>query len=133
MLEQPLGLGRIWRVVHENAPASAPVGMSTWSWTELVAALSHPNGWVRDTAQRTIVEEGRGERDAIELLRAGLGAASSLCCVGSLVRSRPAMRRSSHPDQRGDSSWTLTFCWYYLGAIALQGYPGYIHAPLFCK
>ena len=77
-LERPLGLGRIWRVVHEDAPEAAPVRMSTWSWTELVAALSHPSGWVRDNAQRILVEEGRGVRDALEVLREGLPEATPL-------------------------------------------------------
>lgn len=56
-LEQPTGLGRIYRVVHEttvrdtkrmsNAPAAA-----------IVETLSSPNGWWRDTAQRLLVERG---------------------------------------------------------------------------
>ena len=55
-LEQPIGLGRIYRVVHERTardrtalPASAPA-------SRLVSLLSHPSGWWRDTAQRLLVE-----------------------------------------------------------------------------
>lgn len=68
-LVAPLGLGRIYRVVHEDQePARAP-RMSEASWADLVRGLEHPNGWWRYTAQRLIVEEGRGDADAIELCR----------------------------------------------------------------
>jgi mono/diheme cytochrome c family protein/glucose/arabinose dehydrogenase len=70
-LERPTGMGRIYRVVHESTrrPASNvpnAVSLSTASPTELVAALSHPNGWWRDTAQRLLVE--RGEKAAVPAL-----------------------------------------------------------------
>ncbi len=57
-LEQPIGLGRIYRVVHEGTvrdrtalPVSAPA-------SQLVDLLSHPNGWWRDAGQRLLVERG---------------------------------------------------------------------------
>ena len=57
-LEQPIGLGRIYRVVHDGTvrdrttlPAKAPS-------SQLVGLLSHPSGWWRDTAQRLLVERG---------------------------------------------------------------------------
>jgi len=57
-LEQPIALGRIYRVVHDSTvrdrttlPAAAP-------GSEVVKLLSHPNGWWRDTAQRLLVEKG---------------------------------------------------------------------------
>jgi mono/diheme cytochrome c family protein/glucose/arabinose dehydrogenase len=58
-LEQPIGLGRIYRVVHESTRRDGSSGaapLSTASPAQLVAALAHPNGWWRDTAQRLIVE-----------------------------------------------------------------------------
>jgi mono/diheme cytochrome c family protein/glucose/arabinose dehydrogenase len=55
-LEQPIGLGRIYRVVHETTRRDTSRTLSNASATELVAALSHPNGWWRDTAQRLLVE-----------------------------------------------------------------------------
>ena len=55
-LEQPIGLGRIYRVVHETTRRDTLRGLSGASPAQLVAALSHPNGWWRDTAQRLIVE-----------------------------------------------------------------------------
>jgi mono/diheme cytochrome c family protein/glucose/arabinose dehydrogenase len=56
-LEKPIGLGRIYRVVHETAKpvAAAPAELSN---AQLMERLSHPNGWWRDTSQRLIVERG---------------------------------------------------------------------------
>src|SRR5262245_44455115 len=55
-LEQPIGLGRIYRVVHETTRRDTSHALSGASPAQLVAALSHPNGWWRDTAQRLLVE-----------------------------------------------------------------------------
>jgi mono/diheme cytochrome c family protein/glucose/arabinose dehydrogenase len=58
-LEQPVRLGRIWRIVHDTTrPARAP-RLSTASPAELVQALSHRNGWWRDTAQQLLVQRGQ--------------------------------------------------------------------------
>jgi mono/diheme cytochrome c family protein/glucose/arabinose dehydrogenase len=57
-LEKPIHLGRIYRVVPEgktirrDAPTFAKETPAQW-----VKALSHPNGWHRDTAQRLLVEK----------------------------------------------------------------------------
>ena len=53
-LEQPISLGRIYRIVPERAHPQ-PVRLPKQS-SALVAMLEHPNGWVRDTAQRLLVE-----------------------------------------------------------------------------
>ena len=54
-LERPTGLGRIYRVMHETTTRdTTPAGFQTSAG--LVAALSHPNGWRRDTAQQLLVE-----------------------------------------------------------------------------
>ncbi len=79
-LDKPVGLGRIWRVVPEVIGDEAQLSyapLSGFSWSDLVAQLGSPNGWKRDVAQRTIVEEGRGDRDAIELLREAVREASA--------------------------------------------------------
>jgi len=58
-LDEKIGLGRIWRVRHaEGKPLSTAPKMGQESSTALVAHLSHPNGWWRDTAQRLLVERG---------------------------------------------------------------------------
>src|SRR5262245_5107368 len=55
-LEQPIGLGRIYRVVHQTTRRDTSRPLSNASPAQLVATLSHPNGWWRDTAQRLLVE-----------------------------------------------------------------------------
>jgi mono/diheme cytochrome c family protein/glucose/arabinose dehydrogenase len=62
-LVQPVNLGRIWRIVGEYKPETTPMvkqpkKLSAASSAELIATLSHPNGWHRDMAQRLLVERG---------------------------------------------------------------------------
>lgn len=59
-LEQPVGLGRIWRVVHQSAKRDRKPALSKESGAGLVSLLAHPNGWHRDTAQRLLVERRDG-------------------------------------------------------------------------
>jgi mono/diheme cytochrome c family protein/glucose/arabinose dehydrogenase len=56
----PVGKGRIWRVVYGNraAPRPAAPALSKATPAQLVATLSNPKGWWRDTAQRLLVERG---------------------------------------------------------------------------
>ncbi len=56
-LQNPRGLGRIWRVVHESASRDTSA-VPTGTGQALIAQLSHANGWRRDTAQRQLVERG---------------------------------------------------------------------------
>ena len=71
-LEQPIGLGRIYRVVHESTRRDAGRAFEC-ATTQLVETLSHPNGWRRDTAQQLLVE--RGDRAAVAaLLKFAAGA-----------------------------------------------------------
>ncbi len=62
-LEQPTGFGRIYRVVHDTTRRDTSPALSAASPAQLVAALSHPNGWWRDTAQRLLVERGDPPRE----------------------------------------------------------------------
>jgi mono/diheme cytochrome c family protein/glucose/arabinose dehydrogenase len=55
-LERPIGLGRIYRIVHETTRRDTSRALSNASPATLVATLSHPNGWWRDTARRLLVE-----------------------------------------------------------------------------
>jgi putative membrane-bound dehydrogenase-like protein len=57
-LEQPTGYGRIYRVMHETTRRDTTRPFASASPQLLVDALSHPNGWRRDTAQRLLVERG---------------------------------------------------------------------------
>ena len=65
-LAQPIHRGRIWRIVPANWTPSKPMKLSVASSGELVAFLSHQNGWHRDMAQRLLVE--RGDKSISELL-----------------------------------------------------------------
>ena len=67
-LDQPVGMGRIWRVVREDvAPVPIP-DLSTMTGTELVGLIAlSDNGTVRDTAQRLLVE--RKDHGVANLLR----------------------------------------------------------------
>jgi mono/diheme cytochrome c family protein len=55
-LERPVGLGRIWRIVHDTTKPERTPSLSKATPAELVQALSHPNGWWRDTAQQLLVQ-----------------------------------------------------------------------------
>jgi len=55
-LEQPLHLGRIWRVVSTGNPPSPVPRLQSAGSATLVGYLSHANGHLRDTAQRLLVE-----------------------------------------------------------------------------
>ena len=62
-LDKGIHFGRVYRIVKEGAFPdgsfySGPLGPPLTSRDELLAALSHPNGWVRDMAQQEILERG---------------------------------------------------------------------------
>ncbi len=67
-LDQGIHYGRIYRVVSDlKRPAPFP-RLSSMDSSALVAKLAHSNGWVRDTAQRLLVE--RSDRSVLsDLLR----------------------------------------------------------------
>ncbi len=54
-LTPPLDCGRIWRIVPDKGTAAKAVKIPAGA-TERAALLGHGNGWVRDTAQRLLVE-----------------------------------------------------------------------------
>jgi putative heme-binding domain-containing protein len=83
--------GRIWRVQHRAAqPAPVPALAEA---SELVAALAHPNGWVRGTAQRLLSERGRPAPATLAALRAtAVGAdavATRVAALWTLARVAP--------------------------------------------
>lgn len=64
-LDKPIGLGRIYRVVYEKSlldevmdffNTESDEDLTQLDSDELLAYLSHPNGWWRDEAQRLLVE-----------------------------------------------------------------------------
>jgi mono/diheme cytochrome c family protein len=66
-LEQPVGLGRIYRVVHATTRRAARPALARATPAQLVSTLAHPNGWWRITAQRLLVE--RGDRTVVPSLK----------------------------------------------------------------
>ena len=67
-LETPIDRGRIWRVARKGAERKPMPDLTACSWTELAQQLGSTNRWRRKTAQRLLVEEGAGERDAVDAL-----------------------------------------------------------------
>jgi mono/diheme cytochrome c family protein len=66
-LEQSISHGRIYRIMHDTTRRDlTPLPRNVTS-AQLVALLSHPNGWRRDTAQQLLVE--RGDRSVVPALR----------------------------------------------------------------
>jgi mono/diheme cytochrome c family protein len=69
-LDRSTGFGRIYRVMHDTSARDErpPLTASGSTNAQLIAALSHPNGWWRDTAQRLLVE--RNDRSTAPALLA---------------------------------------------------------------
>ncbi|MEN9662729.1 MAG: hypothetical protein RL324_1678 [Verrucomicrobiota bacterium] len=67
-LQNDTHLGRIYRIVPATAPATAAKpNLGNATSAELVATLSHANGWWRDNAQRILVE--RADLSVLPALR----------------------------------------------------------------
>lgn len=66
-LDKPIGLGRIFRVVHETTRPRQTPRLGRLSPAALVAQLSAANGWQRDMAQQLLVQ--RNELSAVPDLR----------------------------------------------------------------
>ncbi len=54
-LQKNIGKGRIWRLVYDGSKPHPQPHMLEESPAQLVAHLSDPNGWWRDTAQKLII------------------------------------------------------------------------------
>ena len=82
-LDKPVGLGRIWRVVREDQPIDHASPAPKFETTEAcLAALGAQNGWVRDAAQRTLIE--REDRAALSRVRRVARRGSPLARVHAL-------------------------------------------------
>lgn len=55
-LQMPVGLGRIYRVVHDSMKPGPRPRLSKATPAALVRTLAHPNGWWRDMAQQLLVQ-----------------------------------------------------------------------------
>ncbi|MCX8239184.1 MAG: discoidin domain-containing protein [Akkermansiaceae bacterium] len=62
-IDKNIQKGRVYRLVHDTYRPDKQPRMLDESTAELVAHLSHPNGWWRDTAQKLIIL--RKDRDTV--------------------------------------------------------------------
>ena len=106
-LDQGNDLGRLWRVVAKERPIDhSPPRLGRASSADLVANLSHTNGWHRRTAQRLLVE--RADTNSIPLLRAtvrdgdAIGALHALWTLEGMAALDPASLQAGleSPDDR---------------------------------
>ena len=103
-LERPVGLGRIYRVVHDSTKRDTDLGLAKRTPAQIVTALSHPNGWWRDTAEQLLVE--RGDRTVVpDLMKLATSApdwrarAAALWTLDSLDGIDPATAAKALEDQ----------------------------------
>ena len=105
----PVGYGRIWRVVYgAGAAARGPKpALSGATPASLVATLSDPNGWWRDTAQRLLVE--RRDSSVVPALEALVGSAPdwrtrlhALWTLAGLDAVTPAIATTALADRSPD-------------------------------
>jgi mono/diheme cytochrome c family protein/glucose/arabinose dehydrogenase len=111
-MEQPIGLGRIWRIAHTSTTPGERPRLSAKRPSELVPYLAHPSAWWRLTAQRLLVERhdssvapalrtmARTHADDRARLHAlwtldGLGAADQALLTAALRDSSPHVRAAA--------------------------------------
>ncbi len=106
------GHGRIYRVLHETSKPGPRPALLAKKPADLVADLSHPNGWWRDTAQQLIVL--RGDKSVVPALQAlaksgqaplgrvhalwtldGLGASDRAVLVAAFKDADPRVRATA--------------------------------------
>lgn len=107
-LVEPHALGRIWRVTRDGGERHEFTPMSTWSWEQLIQALSHPSGWIRDTAQRVIVEQWEPDTELTARIQEiacsadqPLASLHALWILHGIEEVTPAVVRSALEDQDG--------------------------------
>lgn len=81
-LEEPLSLGRVWRVVPNDWKQPPKPRLSAATNAELVKLLEHADGWWPDTAQRLLVE--RNAVDAVPALRTMAWSAAPIARIHAL-------------------------------------------------
>jgi len=84
-LENPTGLGRIYRIALDNDRRTERwPKLANKSDAKLVDALSDVNGWIRDTAQRLLVERGSLKTSALKRLRSVATSNKDLAAIHAL-------------------------------------------------
>ena len=96
-IDKNVGKGRIYRLVHKTFKPGPKPNMLDEPTAKLVAYLSHPNGWWRDTAQKLIIlrEDGKSTVPALEkVARQGdspLGRVHALWTLEGLAAAKPGL------------------------------------------
>jgi mono/diheme cytochrome c family protein/glucose/arabinose dehydrogenase len=127
-LEQPIGYGRIYRIVHETTQRDRKPAMAAASSATLVQTLAHPNGWRRDTAQRLLVErEDAAVVPALTTLASGAPdprtRLHALWTLDGMDRLTPALVTTALADSSRDvrtSALRLSERWLADGDAAMQ-------------
>ena len=84
-LDQPTGLGRIYRVVPDDAPKRGDwPKLSQKTDLELVEDLGSNNGWTRDTAQRLLADRPEISDEAMVALRKSVSSKNELQAIHGL-------------------------------------------------
>lgn len=95
--------GRVWRIVHDSMKPGPQPRMLNETPAQLVAHLSHPNGWWRDTAQKIlIVSQDKSVVPALEnLARTStnhLARIHAIWTLEGLDALKPALVREKFKD-----------------------------------
>jgi len=71
-LDKPIHMGRIWRITKKGSQNTTLPDLSKANTKKLIEFLGSQNGWIRDIAQRLLVEKGQAiESDFEEVLKNG--------------------------------------------------------------
>lgn len=99
-LEQPLAMGRVYKI---DLPGAVPIKrprLSSASDGELLRLLGHPDGWWRDTAQRLLVERCLSAGD-------GSATARSLRAKSFISELHELAKNPASDWQRVHAMWVL--------------------------
>ena len=122
-LDENIGKGRIYRLVHRDFGPDKQPRMLSESTADLVRHLSHPNGWWRNTAQKLIVlrEDAASVVPALEeLARDGgseLGRVHALWTLEGIDAARPDLVA----EAMGDPSSEVRVAAVRVGESHLRG------------
>jgi len=84
-LDTPIGMGRIWRVRHTAGRIDRTFpDLARATDADLVAALQHDNGWVRDTAQRLLLDREGDLAAALARIAGGDSTVGALHAIWTL-------------------------------------------------
>ena len=96
-IDKNVGKGRIYRLVHKDHKLGPKPNMLKDSTADLVAHLSHSNGWWRDSAQKLIIlrKDGKSVIPALEKLaregKSALGRVHALWTLEGLEAVKPGL------------------------------------------